>query len=261
MEPILNVNNISYSYKDSDPIINNVSLEIRKGELFTILGPNGAGKSTLLNCVAGLFKPTRGEVLLEGENIEKINPRIKAKKIAYVPQNSLQNYGYSVRDYIVMGRAPHIGLFLMPSNDDYKIVDAAIEMLGINHFAYKSYLNISGGERQLANIARAIVQQPEVIIFDEPTSALDYGNQIKMMKIIKQLSKKGYSIILTTHNPDHAILLDGTVGILDTQGCLTTGPVKEIMDEDILSKIYRTKIKLIYLEELHRFVCVSDSLL
>lgn len=260
MEKLLEVNHISYGYKKSSLIIKDISFSIGKGELFTILGPNGAGKSTLLNCIAGLFQTNNGQILLEGEDIEKISPKRKAQKVAYVPQNSISTYGYSVRDYIAMGRAPHLGMFLMPTENDYKIVDEAVEMLGINNCYNKSYSNISGGQRQLVNIARAIVQQPKLIIFDEPTSALDYGNQLKIMRIVKQLSKNGYSVIMTTHNPDHPILLGGYVGILNTDGNMKIGSVKEIMKEDILSEVYKTKLRLLYISKIERMVCVSENL-
>ena len=116
-------------------IIKDISFAIEKGELFTILGPNGAGKSTLLNCIAGLFEPANGQILLDSEDLRKISPRKNAQKIAYVPQSSSHTYGYSVRDYIAMGRAPHLNIFLMPSKDDYKIVDETINMLEINNFS------------------------------------------------------------------------------------------------------------------------------
>lgn len=260
MEKLLEVNNITYGYKNSSPVIKDISFSIGRGELFTILGPNGAGKSTLLNCIAGLSKTNNGQILFEGENIYEMFPKIKAQKVAYVPQNSSSTYGYSVRDYIAMGRAPHLGLFLMPNESDYEIVDEAIEMLGINHFCNKSYSNISGGQRQLASIARAIVQKPKLIVFDEPTSALDYGNQLKILRIIKGLSKKGYSVIMTTHNPDHPILLGGYVGILNTNGNMKIGSVKEIMKEDVLSDIYKTKLKLLYINEIERMICVSENI-
>ncbi|MDS0525808.1 ABC transporter ATP-binding protein [Clostridium sp. SHJSY1] len=260
MGKLLEVNNISYGYKSSSTIIKDISFSIEEGEIFTILGPNGAGKSTLLNCIAGLFQTNNGQILLEGKDIIKIPSKIKAQKVAYVPQTSINSYGYSVRDYIAMGRAPHLGMFLMPAKSDYKIVDEAIDMLEINHYYNKSYSNISGGQRQLANIARAIVQQPKLIIFDEPTSALDYGNQLKIMRIVKQLSENGYSIIMTTHNPNHPILLGGHVGILNTDGNMEIGLVTEIIKEDILSEVYKTKLRLIYMSEIDRMVCVSENL-
>lgn len=260
MEKLLEVNKITYGYKNSLPIIKDISFSIDKGELFTILGPNGAGKSTLLNCIAGLFQPINGQILLEGEDIGKLSPKRRAQKIAYVPQYSANVYGYAVRDYIAMGRAPHLGMFFMPNEEDYKIVDEVIELLGINHFCNKSYSNISGGQRQLAGIARAIVQQPELIIFDEPTSALDYGNQLKIMTIIKKLSKNGYSVIMTTHNPDHPILLGGYVGILNTDGNIKIGSVEQIMKEDILNEVYKTELKLVYVKEIERMVCVAGNL-
>ncbi len=260
MRKLFEVNKVSYKYKNSLTIIKDISFSIEKGEVFTILGPNGAGKSTLLNCIAGIFQPLSGQILLDGEDINSMSQRMRAQKVAYVPQYSANVYGYAVRDYIAMGRAPHLGMFFMPKEEDYKIIDEAIELLEIEKFCNKSYNNISGGQRQLASIARAIVQQPKLIIFDEPTSALDYGNQLKIMRIVKKLSESGYSVIMTTHNPDHPILLGGSVGILNAEGNIKTGSVKEIMKEDILSEIYKTELKLIYVNEIKRMVCVSKNL-
>jgi len=257
---ILEVKNLTYSYSGTRPILNNVSLKVEKGQLVTILGPNGAGKSTLLNCAAGLLKPQSGEVLLDGKAISKLTPKQVAKKIAYVPQVSAPIYDYSVRDYISMGRAPHLGMLFSPGKEDYKLVDEAIEMMGIGGFAHKSFAGISGGERQMACITRAIVQQTELILFDEPTSALDYGNQMKIMRVVDKLSKQGYAIMMTTHNPDQPILLGGSVVLVSSEGKLIMGPVNDIMQENLLSSIYNTPLSLTYIEKVGRIACVANKL-
>ena len=170
----------------------------KKGEILTILGANGAGKSTLLNCLANILEPYSGKILVNGASIHDMSLKKAAQLIGYVPQNHAPVYDYSVRDFIVMGRAPHLGMLEKPSENDYAIVDEVIRELGIEKLADKAYTQISGGERQQALIGRAIAQQPEIIMFDEPTNHLDYGNQLRMVHKIKNLSKKDYTVIMTT---------------------------------------------------------------
>jgi iron complex transport system ATP-binding protein len=260
MKPLLEVKNLHFSYNNGHTILEDVSLKVEAGELLSIIGPNGAGKSTLLNCITGLLKPKAGEILIEGRNISKQSPKEIAKKIAYVPQLSVSTFDYNVRDYIAMGRAPYLELFNQPSNKDYELVDEAIELMGIEELACKPFSRISGGERQMVCVTRAIVQQSELILFDEPTSALDYGNQMKIMRIIQKLSKNGYSIIMTTHNPDHPILLGGKVAVVSSEGRFTIGNVKEIMNEEILSSIYKTPLTLTYVEKVGRIACIANKL-
>lgn len=260
MTVLLDIKGISFAYDEKYPILNDVSLQVKKGELITILGPNGAGKSTLLNCIAGLLKPNKGDIYLEGENITKLTPRDIAKKIAYVPQIIASTYDYTVREYIVMGRAPHLNIFSQPDKNDYQLVDEAIEMMGIEKLAYQSFSRISGGERQMASVTRAIVQQAELILFDEPTSALDYGNQMKIMRVINKLSEQGYSIIMTTHNPDQPILLGGLIALVSAEGNLKMGPVNEIMQEDLLSSIYNTDLSIVYVDKVDRYACLANKL-
>ena len=187
-------------------------------------------------------------------------PRDVAKVVAYVPQTSIPTYGYQVRNYIAMGRAPHKGMFQHPDADDFALVDEAMESLGITHLARKPYTQISGGERQLVNVCRAIVQKPKVILFDEPTSALDYGNQIKVLRMVKHLREQGYAIIMTTHNPDHPILLGGRVAILDRDGHLVSGGVGKLMTEDRLSELYGIDLRVLRIGELDRNACLPTNL-
>lgn len=257
---ILEVKNLSYSYKNGKEIFKNVNFSITKGTILSILGPNGAGKSTLLNCIANFYPPTDGEILIDGVPLKTISLQNISKKIGYVPQIHTPTYAYTVKEFVVMGRTPYLGMFEKPSKSDYDIVDDTLKLLGIGPLANMPYTEISGGERQQATIARAIVQKPDIIILDEPTSHLDYGNQLRTIKIIRSLAKQGFAIIMTTHTPDHALLLDDKVGILDYSGTFLVGNTNEIMTEERLSKLYQSDLHLVYLEEIHRTICVSNSL-
>ena len=257
---LLEVKKAGFSYPTRENVFTDISFTLEKVEIFTILGPNGAGKSTLLNSLANLTPLTTGEILVDGARLDKMSSRETAFKIAYVPQTTEITYGYSVRDYIAMGRAAHVGMLVTPKKKDYEIVDETISLLGIEHLAHRLCTQISGGEKQQACIARAIVQQPEIILFDEPTSALDYGNQLNIMRLIKKLCGRDYAVIMTTHNPDQPILLEGKAGILDRDGHMLTGTVSDILSEKTLSAVYRTALHLVYVEEAERMACIAAKI-
>lgn len=147
-----------------------------------------------------------------------------------------------------------------PSSDDYKKADNAIAQMQISHLAHKPYGNLSGGERQLAQIARALVQESKIILMDEPTNHLDYGNQLRILKIVVELARQGYIIIMTTHMPDHAILLDGTVGIMYPGGSMIVGHVKDVIQEQSLASLYDTDLRIVYIEELSRTACIAGNI-
>lgn len=260
MNPILKIQNASFSYDSKRKVLDNVTFSIQKGEICTILGPNGSGKSTFLNCLVHLLKLDEGEIFLFGQPIESLSPRAIAQKIAYVSQNTSSVYDYTVRDFIGMGRAPHHRLFERPGAEEWHLVDQAIEKMHIGHIRDKKFTQISGGERQQACVARAIVQQPELIIFDEPTSALDYGNQLRIIALVKEVSEQGYAIIMTTHNPDHAIMLGGQVSVLSRSGEMKTGPAEDMIEEKRLSHMYQTELRLVYVPEIGRIACLPAGL-
>jgi len=188
-----------------------------------------------------------------------------AQKIAYVSQHSPQTYQYRVRDYVVLGRAAHLGVLDKPSEADFALVDEALNKLGISHFADRIYMQMSGGEKQLVNLARILVQQPQLILFDEPTSALDYGNVFKTLSLIKELSLQGFTIIMTTHNPDHPMLLHSAlphsrVTILNEHGKLQTGTALEIITEANLKALYQTDLRLVDVPALQRQICAITHL-
>jgi iron complex transport system ATP-binding protein len=253
---ILEVNKISFHYHNSREIFHDVSFSVDKGEVLSILGTNGAGKSTLLNCIANLRQPNSGEILLNGKPMSKMKAREVSQIIGYVPQVHSTAYAYTVREFTVMGRTPYIGAFSTPSKDDYKISDAALEKMRISHLKDKPYTEISGGERQQVMIARVIAQQPQLILLDEPTAHLDYGNQYRVVQMIRQFAEEGYALIMTTHNPEHAIMLNGKVAILNDEGILDVGLTAETINGETLSELYGLPIKLVYNNEAKRNVCV-----
>lgn len=260
-EMIYEVKDLDFTYPGtSRQILKKVSFSLAEGQVMEILGPNGAGKSTLLNCMAGLLKPDSGTILLDGRDITAMSPKEIASVAAYVPQNHTPSFGYRVKDFVVMGAAPKLGVFGRPSEDDEIRCMEVLEELGIDHLAERSYLEISGGERQQAMIARALIQDPKVILFDEPTAHLDYGNQHRMLKIVRNMSRKGYAVVITTHNPDHALLLKDNAGILDKDGHMISGPSEEIITEKNLSDIYNYELKLVYIEGLDRYACIAPKL-
>ena len=257
MNHIIDVNNVVYSYPSSERmVLAGCSLSIAPGELISILGPNGAGKSTFLNCACGLLTPKSGSILLNGRDIRTIEQRDIAKVIGYVQQNQQATFAYSVFQYILMGRACNIGLFQKPTKKDEQITYDVLESMGLAHLADAAVTEISGGERQQAAIARAVVQNPQVIFFDEPTAHLDYGNQINTLRLIASLRDKGFAVIMTTHNPDHCMMLGGKVAILDKEGNLEVGSCKDVLTEVRLEKVYNTQLRLTYVYEVKRITCI-----
>lgn len=260
MKPIIDVKKISFSYRESKKILKDIDFQIHSGQLVSLLGPNGVGKSTLLNCICGLLNPSSGTIQLCGQDISKVSRKNIAQTIAYVPQKTTVSFDYSVRDFVVMGRTAHMSILAKPTKEDYENAENALKELSILDLADRAISELSGGEQQKACIARALVQTPKLIVLDEPTSALDFGNQLKVLKLIKHLSETGYAILLTTHNPDHCMMLGGDVAILDKSGSLECGNYSEILTEKRLSDAYNTDLKLVYVEELNRVTCIPAGI-
>lgn len=259
-ESLLVVDRVSFSYERGAQILRDVSMNVQRGEVLTLLGPNGSGKSTLLNCLSGLLDPQEGSVLLNGKDIKVLQPRQIASTIAYVRQSHEGTFAFLVRDYVAMGRAPHMGMFTKLRKEDLEVAEQALDLLGVSHLAMRAYTELSGGQRQLVDICRAIAQEPQLILFDEPTSALDYGNQLRVVNLMIKLADEGYGVIMTTHNPDHAILLGGKVAILDREGDLEYGPLGEILDEARLSRLYQTDLRIVDVDEVGRIACLSPGI-
>ena len=237
---LIEAKNISFSYQDK-PILHNVDFELYQGDVLSLVGQNGCGKTTLLKILLGIYKST-GSVKLLSKEIKEYKHKELAKLISYVPQTHQIPFDYTVFDVVLMGRLAHIGLFSNYSLNDKNIALQCLEKVGISHLKDNIYSQISGGERQLAFIARALTQESKIIFMDEPVTGLDYGNQLKLLKFLKDLAQEGYTFVKTTHYPDHALyasnkvmmLKNGKVldvGEIDTK--LTTKNIKELYDVDV----------------------------
>lgn len=258
---LLEVEKVRFRYPTGTAdVLNDVSLTLGQGEVLCILGPNGSGKSTLLDCIANLQTPSSGIIRLLGRDIQSMQPQEFAGLMGYVPQIHIPAFGYTVLDFVTMGRAPKIGVFQKPQKEDVQVAYDSLKQIGIFHLANKPYTEISGGERQLAIIARAVCQQPRIILFDEPTAHLDYGNQHRILRLIRSMTDAGYAVVITTHNPDHALLLHGRVAVLDSEGKIRFGKSDEIISEEQLRALYRIQLRLLDIPEAGRTVCVSPRL-
>lgn len=239
----LEINNVSFSY-DQTEVFKDISFTIETGEVLCLLGPNGSGKTTLLKTILGLLKLRNGEILLDDVEINNWSRKKVAQVMGYVPQNHIPPFPFSVQDVVLMGRTAHIGNFALPSKIDQEIVQEALITLHIAHLRDKNYSQISGGERQLVLIARALVQNPKILVMDEPTSSLDYGNQVKVMGSIKSLSEKGLVVIMSSHSPDHAFRYATKVALMKDKTLYEVGKPDEIVTEQNLRNIYGVKVKV-----------------
>ena len=257
---VLEARDISFAYPGGTRVLEHISFSMQPGRIVSVLGPNGAGKTTLLNCLAHLEQPTGGTVLLGGHPVGMMPMRDIARYIGYVPQILEPSFAFAVIDYVVTGCAPYMRTFERPDDAHYEVAHQALERMGIRHLAERSYMHISGGERQQVSIARALAQRPAFILMDEPTAHLDCGNQIKVLKTVREMAEEGYGIILTTHNPDHALLLGGDAAVIDRNGKLRFGTGAEILKQDILGALYGAELRLFYADALSRTVCAAPKL-
>lgn len=246
---MLAVKNISFGYPSAGNLLNDLSFSVSKGDVICLLGPNGAGKTTLMRCLLGINRVRTGSIKIRGRNISEIPARELAGDLAYVPQATTTVFPHRVLDIVVMGRTPHVGLTAVPSDKDYVMAEAVLKELGIAHLADCFFSQISGGERQLTLIARALTQRAELLIMDEPTSSLDYGNQVRILRVIDRLAKQGFSIIMTSHFPNHAFLLCNKVLIMKNGKISAMGTPEEVVTDGILSDLYATKVKILEIND------------
>ena len=239
----LTVRNAACGY-GAVPVLQNVSLTLRQWEIVCILGPNGIGKTTVFRSVLGFLKLLAGDIELDGVPRERIGAKEFSRSVGYVPQGHEPPFPFTVPDVVVMGRAAHLKSFEAPGVREYRIADRVLEMLGISYLREKTYTQISGGERQMVLIARALAQNPKLLVMDEPTANLDFGNQIHVLECIKGLSGSGLGVLMTTHNPDHAFLCCDRVILLTKDREIMEGTVDEIVTEENLRRAYGVDVKI-----------------
>ncbi len=229
---------------DSRPILTDISFSAAGGELLAVLGPNGVGKSTLFRCLLGFLDPRSGEILLNGEPLHKLSRTQAARMIAYIPQTASPAFNYTVLDTVLMGLASRMNPFQSPGPAQTEKAVAVLEALGIAHLRHRGLSRISGGERQLTLLGRALVQDARILVMDEPTANLDYGNQYRVMERARDLAAKGYTVILSTHDPNLAFLHAGRVLALKEGRLLCDGAPEAVLTEETLSSLYGIGVSL-----------------
>ncbi len=244
MSSLLDVLHVSYSY-GGRPVVSDVSLSFRKGEIVSLLGPNGSGKTTLLKLLLGLLEPQTGIVSFCDRPLKAYPRHELARQLAYVPQVHHDAFAYAVEDVVLMGRMPYQSFFSAYSLKDRTIAERAMARLNILHLKDRPYTEISGGERQLTLIARSMAQGAGVFIMDEPVSGLDYGNQMRLLNDINGLAREGLTFVMTTHFPDHALMTADRVVLFKNGAVIADGPPNHTINRDTLFALYQIDVDIV----------------
>lgn len=242
---LLELRNVACGYEASHPILTDVNFTVESGEICCLLGPNGVGKTTLFRSILQLMPTLGGEIRIDGQDIRHWKSAHLAKYMAYVSQYHVPPFPYQVKDVVLLGRVNSTGYFSQPKKEDFEIVENVMEDMGIRHLRDRSYTDISGGQRQLVMIARALAQQPHFLVLDEPTASLDYGNSVRVLKQICKLKDLGYGVIMTTHNPDQAFLCDSKVALLQRDEPVKYGYAVDVIVEKNMRSAYGVDIDIV----------------
>jgi iron complex transport system ATP-binding protein len=244
---LLEVNNLHVGYNKKE-IVHGVSFGAEEGEFVCIVGSNGCGKTTTLKSVLGLLKPFEGTVEVDGHNTLGMTDKERATYFAYIPQAHTPPFPFTVADVIIMGRTPYVGTLARVSSKDRRIAFDAMKLLGIEHLAKRVYTQLSGGQQQLVLIARALAQEPRVLIMDEPTASLDFGNQQIVLRQMKSLVRSGTTVIMVTHDPDHALVCADRVIAMQAGEIIGEGTPREVLTDECLNTIYGIEASIVNVE-------------
>jgi iron complex transport system ATP-binding protein len=236
--------NLTIGYHDRE-VGRGLNVSLQQGEVLALLGPNGGGKTTLLKTLLGILAPRDGEVAIGGRALTAIPLRERAKLIAYVPQVHTPTFAFTVESVVLMGRTAHGSLFSPPSVRDRAVATRALEQFGIPHLAARPYTMISGGERQLVLLARALAQEPQFVVLDEPTASLDFGNQGKVMREIRALAASGHGVLFTTHDPNHALRAADRAYLLRNGERIAEGAVRAVLTRTQLETLYGAPVDVL----------------
>jgi iron complex transport system ATP-binding protein len=218
---------------------------LAQGEVLALLGPNGSGKTTLLKTLLGILPPLGGEALIDERPIASYSAPERARRIAYVPQSHVPTFGFTVETVVLMGRTAHGNLFSAPSAADRLVAARTLERFGIAALATRPYTMISGGERQLVLLARALAQEPRFIVLDEPTASLDFGNQGKVLREMRALASAGHGVLFTTHDPNHALRAADRAFLMRDGQRLAEGKVRDVLTRPQLENLYGAPVEML----------------
>ena len=222
-----------------------VSFTLGAGEVLCVLGPNGGGKTTLFRTLLGLLPKHDGVIKLHDQQIENLSRNQIARRVGYVPQGHVGYFAFTVREFVLMGRTAHLGVFSTPGKRDRQVADGVLEALEIAHLADKPVTEISGGERQLALVARALAQEPKLLVLDEPTASLDFGNQVRVLERIASLARSGIAILFASHDPDHAFLCAHRALLLGEGRALEIGAPRDVIRPETLQRLYGVSVQVL----------------
>lgn len=235
----LTVKDLTYRYaKTAAPVLQGVSFSAESGDFLSVLGANGAGKSTLFRCLLGGLADYTGAIALDGRDVRTLSRRETAEHIAYIPQIHRPTFGYSVLDTTLMGLTRQLSPFRSPTPEMEKQAMDALEQMGVAQLAERNFATLSGGERQLVLIARALCQRSDILVMDEPTSSLDYGNQLRVLERVRQLARQGYTVLLSTHDPQHALRFSQKVLALSGGQVAADGCTADVLTPELLRRLY-----------------------
>jgi iron complex transport system ATP-binding protein len=232
---------LAFGYR-GHPVGSGIDLVLEAGRVLCLLGPNGSGKTTLMKTLLGLLPPQGGEVLLEGRSLAEWKPRERATRLAYVPQAAESFFDFSVAEMVEMGRTSHRGIFARPSRRDVEVSRQALDTLGIGALADRPIHRVSGGERQLGLIARALATEAAMLVLDEPTANLDFGNQMRVLGEIARLKERGIAILLCSHDPGHALEVASEVLLIREGRTFVRGLPAETLTDANLSRLYGIEV-------------------
>lgn len=246
-EPIFSVSSLSFSYAGSErPALRDLSLEIPAGTITAILGPNGSGKTTLLRVLLGALQPREGTVHMNGLPQNSYPRRERSRLIGLVPQDEHIPFDFSVLEYVLLGRAPYLHALQMPGETDRRVALEALHTAGLAHLQDRHLPNLSGGERQLAIVARALAQGPRILLLDEPTAHLDLSNKGRLLAIMRDLAVQGVSLVLTTHDPNLASSIASLTILMREGQILDIGPPEAMLTARKLSETYGVPVQVFH---------------
>lgn len=242
---ILELRDLACGY-GSRTVLSGINLSVQSAENVCLLGPNGVGKTTLFRTILGAIPAQKGTIYVDGRDVRHLSRRERAKLMAYVPQAHTAPFPFRVLDVVLTGRTAHIALTARPSRHDEAVAEASLERMGVLALASRPYTELSGGERQLVLIARALAQEPRVLIMDEPSSHLDFGNQAKLLRLIKNLVASGdLAVLMSSHFPNHAFACASKVALIKDGKMVALGDPEVVLTEAGLEDIYGIPVRIL----------------